>query len=172
VDLRKRIKIGAKSAEEKRMTPGALRHEAFVFLVKTQNVGPWDVPSWMDDLLNHLEDRFTAIRPSVSDRAGLMAAIAGLIADTPPAGAPETIDAAAVYLAESLGLDVTGDPELRWFEGSPDAGDPLCICSYCECLIDEGTVPIRFFDEKKEQRLHPACLETCIEYGLVDPATF
>ena len=51
--------------------------------------------------------------------------------------------------------------ELAWFEDSPDAGDPECICSYCGFVIPEDYAPVRFFGEggKYEIRLHPACLE-------------
>ena len=168
--MRKTIRIGGKGpGKGKDKTPGALRYEALTFLAKTEHLGPWHCEPWMNKMLNHLEERFTSIRPSVSDRAALMTAIAALVAEKPPPGAPENIDDAAAYLAESLGLDATGDPELRFFDDSPDAGDPLCICSYCECLIQEGTVPIRLFEGKREQRLHVDCFHTCINYGLVDP---
>jgi hypothetical protein len=56
--------------------------------------------------------------------------------------------------------------ELAWFETSPKAGDPECICSYCGFVIPETDIPIRLYHtckrpdcdfEKKEARLHQAC---------------
>ena len=51
--------------------------------------------------------------------------------------------------------------ELAWFEDSPDAGDPDCICSYCSFVIPEDDVPARFFSEsgKCEIRLHTKCFQ-------------
>ena len=50
---------------------------------------------------------------------------------------------------------------LAWFETSPDAGDPDCICSYCGFVIPEDDVPARFLCEggKLEIRLHWECLK-------------
>lgn len=169
--MKKTIRIGKQNSVEKQKTPGALRYEALTFLEKTEgSLAMWECRAWVNNLLNHLEDRFTPIRPSLSDRAALMVSIAGLVSDKPTADLPENIDGAAAYLAEAMGLDITGATELRWFDDSPNAGDPLCICSYCECLIEEAAVPIRFFGEdKREQRLHADCFQTCIDYGLIDP---
>ena len=56
--------------------------------------------------------------------------------------------------------------DLGWFETSPDAGDPDCICSYCSFVIPETDIPIRLYHnckhpdcelKNKEARLHPAC---------------
>lgn len=50
--------------------------------------------------------------------------------------------------------------EILWFSGSPDAGDPSCICSWCEQQIGEEDVPvIRLFDPAtgKEARFHLRC---------------
>jgi len=56
--------------------------------------------------------------------------------------------------------------ELAWFETSPNAGDPDCICSYCSFVIPETDIPIRLYHnckhpdcelKNKEARLHPAC---------------
>jgi hypothetical protein len=30
----------------------------------------------------------------------------------------------------------------RWFTDSPDAGDPACLCSFCEQPIDEDSSPV------------------------------
>lgn len=56
--------------------------------------------------------------------------------------------------------------DLAWFETSPDAGDPDCICSYCGFMIPIDEIPIRLNHtcdrpecdcENKEARLHQAC---------------
>lgn len=49
--------------------------------------------------------------------------------------------------------------ELPFFEGSPDAGDPACICSYCGRQITAGQVPLRIHskDGKLEARLCQDC---------------
>lgn len=76
---------------------------------------------------------------------------------------------------------------LRWFDDSPDAGSPACICSYCaerieaspegeedfpEVNADEGE-PIRMWTNGgkapcKEARFHPKCFEACLERGLIE----
>lgn len=50
---------------------------------------------------------------------------------------------------------------LAWFETSPNAGDPDCICSYCGFVIPEDDVPTRLFSQsgKLEVRLHSECLQ-------------
>ena len=52
--------------------------------------------------------------------------------------------------------------KIKWFELSPDAGDPSCLCSLCEQLIGEEEVPIRAFDTEKnlEARFHINCFGT------------
>lgn len=61
--------------------------------------------------------------------------------------------------------------ELAWFETSPNAGDPECICSYCGFVIMETDIPIRLYHtckrpdcdlEKKEARLHQACFKLLV----------
>ena len=59
--------------------------------------------------------------------------------------------------------------DLAWFETSPPAGDPDCICSYCGFVILETQIPMRLYhtgkhpgcdmeaDCRLEARLHPAC---------------
>lgn len=57
-------------------------------------------------------------------------------------------------------IELKIDPDqLAWFDTSPDAGDPDCICSYCGFVITEDDVPIRFFRESNntEARLHIEC---------------
>ena len=53
--------------------------------------------------------------------------------------------------------------ELPFYEGSPDAGDPACICSYCGRQITAGQVPLHIHskDHKTEARLCDDC------YGLL-----
>jgi len=62
--------------------------------------------------------------------------------------------------------------DLAWFETSPDAGDPYCICSYCGFVIPEDDVPFRLFQKPNPQepgskmleaRLHNACLKMLIK---------
>lgn len=52
--------------------------------------------------------------------------------------------------------------KIKWFDLSPDAGDPSCICSLCEQLIGEDEVPIRAFDADRnlEARFHIKCFGT------------
>lgn len=49
--------------------------------------------------------------------------------------------------------------KIKWFDLSPDAGDPSCLCSLCEELIGEDELPIRAFDTEKnlEARFHMKC---------------
>jgi hypothetical protein len=52
--------------------------------------------------------------------------------------------------------------DLAWFEDSPDAGCPECICSYCGNQIGEDEIPLRFYRERpneptKEARLCENC---------------
>lgn len=47
---------------------------------------------------------------------------------------------------------------LRWFDTSPPAGDPECICSHCDEPITEGEMPIRLWNEQRQEaRLHRQC---------------
>lgn len=58
---------------------------------------------------------------------------------------------------EAMVLDFS---KLKWFDDSPFAGDPDCICSYCGEVISEGECPIRIWNGKKpikEIRLHWGC---------------
>lgn len=51
--------------------------------------------------------------------------------------------------------------ELAWFDDTPDAGDPECICSYCGFQIGADELPLRIFSNKenKEARLCENCLD-------------
>jgi len=62
--------------------------------------------------------------------------------------------------------------DLAWFEDSPDAGHPDCICSYCGFLIDEDDFPFRLFRKSEptnpnsktlEARLHRHCFEMSLK---------
>jgi len=51
--------------------------------------------------------------------------------------------------------------QITWFKSSPDAGDPTCICSWCEQPIGEDEAPIiRLFDTdaNTEARFHWHCV--------------
>lgn len=50
--------------------------------------------------------------------------------------------------------------ELTWFEDSPDAGDPDCICSYCGSVIKAEELCYRCYNTKEgtEARLCDNCL--------------
>ena len=74
-------------------------------------------------------------------------------------------------MAKDIGGDLpevdinVGFDELAWFDDSPDAGDPDCICSYCGRFIDEDQVPVRLTNEEtnKEARFCEDC--TPIVFG-------
>ncbi len=54
----------------------------------------------------------------------------------------------------TLPLDTNG---LRWFDTSPSAGDPDCICSHCDQVIS-GEMPLRLWNASgQEARLHQRC---------------
>ena len=49
---------------------------------------------------------------------------------------------------------------IQWFNDSPDAGDPACICSVCgKQIADDDAPAIRVFDtvRSKEARFHTRC---------------
>lgn len=52
---------------------------------------------------------------------------------------------------------------ITWYDSSPDAGHPECICSLGSCgqPIAEDTVPVRVFDNEnnREARFHPGCFQ-------------
>jgi hypothetical protein len=58
----------------------------------------------------------------------------------------------------NVGLAIAED-ELAWFDDSPPAGDPACICSYCGFVITEDEIPWRFYRpiDKTEARLCENC---------------
>lgn len=60
----------------------------------------------------------------------------------------------------NIALAIAGD-DLAWFEDSPDAGDPACICSYCGFAITEDQLCYRTFckTDNTEARLCDNCLQ-------------
>jgi hypothetical protein len=58
---------------------------------------------------------------------------------------------------------------LKWFDDSPDAGDPECRCSFCAGLIGEEEGPvIRFWhDVRLEARFHEKCFLAALGEGVV-----
>lgn len=69
--------------------------------------------------------------------------------------------------------------KIRWFEDSPDAGLPECICSLCGEVIgtpwwensgaeDKGDFPIRAFDTERnlEARFHIDCFSKVTGLGI------
>ncbi len=75
--------------------------------------------------------------------------------------------------------------QVQWFNDSPEAGDPACICSFCGHRIEEPDEenedlleddyegePIRMWDKGGakgclEARFHLRCFNACLELGLV-----
>lgn len=54
---------------------------------------------------------------------------------------------------------------LRWFDDSPEEGDPACICSHCEQVIADHEIALRVFHGRKniELRLHMNCAKQVIQ---------
>lgn len=51
---------------------------------------------------------------------------------------------------------------ITWFKSSPSAGDPSCLCSWCEAPIGEDEAPIlRLFNPatNQEARFHWRCAD-------------
>ena len=62
--------------------------------------------------------------------------------------------------------------QITWFHTSPDAGDPACLCSWCEQPIDADEAPIvRLFDSdaNTEARFHRRCLS---DFGVLPGVAF
>ena len=64
----------------------------------------------------------------------------------------------------SSGLRIYPESRFKivWHDISPDAGDPLCVCSFMDCreLIKENEVPMRIYGLGKpilEARFHTQC---------------
>ena len=169
--MKNRLRIvGHPPAREERNS-GRLMYEALRFMqeadtsfIPGEMVVPWRS---VKDLLELLQENFTAREPSVRDQAALMVTVASLVTGKAD-DMPTTIEGAAQRIMEPLGLTFQTDAAIRWFDDSPDAGDPLCICSYCEEVItEEDAPPIRLFDSKKEARFHTECFQTCDTYNLL-----
>lgn len=158
--------VGRKAAARERGS-GRLRRDALDLL------GPVvaaDLPVWFESLITVLEERYTPRRPSVRDQVHFMVALIALVQPEPPANVPKTIDEALVYLGDPLGLMFAEKPELRFFSDSPNAGDPTCICSFCDNVIHEPPV-LRIFDRERwktmEARLHKDCFQAAAKYNLI-----
>ena len=60
---------------------------------------------------------------------------------------------------------------ITWFTDSPDAGDPRCICSWCDHLIEEkDATAVRIFDSTNntEARFHRGCYGAALGMALSD----
>lgn len=78
-------------------------------------------------------------------------------------------------------------PAIRWFDDSPDAGEPDCVCSYCGERMEERNPELAEWEDDPsadpsgirmwkngpkgenslEARFHDRCFNECIELGLV-----
>ena len=168
--MKSRLRIGghppARGTERK---SGRLKYEALRFLEDQCGVPPGERLnlSSMDCLLEFLEANFTARDPSVRDQAALMVALGKLVTGKAE-DMPSDIEGAAQYITAPLGIKFDKEAAIRWFRDSPDAGDSLCICSYCEEVISKEDAPaIRLFDNKQEARFHFECFQTCNTYDLI-----
>ena len=166
--MKKVLRIVGKRSESRRIGSGALRREVLAILEGDLGVEMDTVPPWLYRLIGLLEERYTPRNPSTRDQVHFMVALASLVSETPPADAPKNINEAMHYLADPLGLRFDEEPELRFWQDSPDVGDHTCICSYCEEIIEEPPA-IRFFDTDKhmEARLHVECFRVCSEFNLI-----
>lgn len=166
------LRIVGKKPEFRVIGSGALRRDILGILDLDLAVEMDDLPPWLDDLINLLEERYTPRRPSIRDQIHFMGALAALVSNTPPPNAPSSVSEAMVYLGDPLGLFFDPEPKLKFWPDSPDAGDDLCICSYCEEVIDAAPVT-RFFDRgnKTEARLHLECIEVCRQFNLIPENT-
>jgi hypothetical protein len=55
---------------------------------------------------------------------------------------------------------------IKWFDSSPDQGDPDCLCSWCGLVISADELPpFRMFRRDQEARFHNQCLMEAIEQG-------
>ena len=167
--MKKGLRIVGIKPEARRIGSGAFRRDV-IEILEREHIEV-DIATF-DRLIVTLEERYTPRHPSIRDQAQFMVALGSLVSKTPPPDAPKTLNAAMHYLGEPLGLSFDEEPELKFFNDSPDAGDPACICSYCEEVINDAPV-IRFFDREKdtEARLHVDCLEVCQAFDLIPENT-
>lgn len=167
--MKRTLKIVGAKAGPRLIGSGAFRRDVLEIL-KREHIEV-DIATF-DRLIVTLEERYTPRHPSIRDQAQFMVALGSLVSKTPPPDAPTTLNAAMHYLGEPLGLRFDEEPELKFFNDSPDAGDQACICSYCEEVIHEAPV-IRFFERENntEARLHIDCLEVCQAFDLIPENT-
>jgi len=172
--VKKTLRIVGKKSESRRISSAALRRDVMRLLERDIDVDMADLPQWLDKLIVRLEEQYTPRRPSIRDQVHFMVALGSLVSSTPPANAPKTVNEAMHYLGDPLGLFFDEEPELKFWPDSPDAGDQMCICSYCEEVIkEEDAPPIRFFnrDNNTEARLHLECFQICQEFDLIPENT-
>lgn len=62
-------------------------------------------------------------------------------------------------LSGEMEHDYPKHPEAWWFEDSPDAGHPDCICSVCRKQINDDDNPLRIYEDKFEARFHNDCFK-------------
>jgi len=169
--VKRTLKIVGAKPGARRIGSGAFRRDVLEILERENirvNIAQFD------RLIVRLEEQYTPRHPSIRDQAAFMIALGSLVSKTPPPDAPSTVTEAMHYLGDTLGLRFDEEPKLKFFEDSPDAGDPACICSYCEEVIREDEAPaIRFFDmeSKTEARLHIDCFEVCQAFDLIPENT-
>lgn len=170
--MKKTLKIVGKKAESRRVSSAALRRDILGIITFDLGVEESDIPSWIDGVIDLMEERYTPRHPSIRDQVHFMVALGSLVSKTPPVDAPKTVNEAMHYLGNPLGLRFDEEPELKFFPDSPDAGNYACICSYCEEVIEQAPV-IRFFDRENdtEARLHLECFNVCGEFGLIPENT-
>ena len=145
--------------------PGILRQKGLEFLASKGLASP---SKMLYGLLDHLEQDFTPLVLSTSDRVRLLTTLYDLTHREGPKGQVLGVDAVARLVLRSVGMSFS-ERTLRWFPDSPDAGDPACVCSYCDCLIREGEYHPRLFKSepgaacKLEARFHADCLKICLD---------
>lgn len=65
-------------------------------------------------------------------------------------------------------------PTITWFQDSPDAGLPECVCSLCGQMIRLEDIPIRAFNPQTnlEARFHFDCFKSSgIQLASPEPCT-
>ncbi len=170
--MKKALRIVGKKEESRRIGSGALRREILAILESNIHMDMSDLPSWVHKAIDRLEKRYTPRHPSIRDQVQFMAALASLVSEHTPPDAPRTVNEALHYLGDPLGLIFHEEPELKFWLDSPEAGDPRCLCSYCEEVIKEAPL-IRFFDRgnNSEMRLHLECFQVCQQFDLIPENT-
>lgn len=170
--MKRNLRIVGKKPEARSIGSGRLRRDVLGILDRDLHLDMSDLPPSIEPLISLMEERYTPRIPSIRDQVNFMVALGSLVSATPPADAPKTVKEAMHYLGDPLGLIFHEEPELKFWPDSPEAGDPMCICSYCEEIIEDAPV-IRFFDREKntEARLHLECFKVCQEFDLIPENT-